>query len=296
MNALAAPATEARRGPAGSGVAGPALNAADFRRIASAVKREAGIDLSDAKLSLVHGRLLRRVKELGLSAFRDYCDLVEQPEAAGERQVMVEALTTNYTFFFREPHHFDDLAGNVLPALAERARAGERVRIWSAGCSAGPEPYSIAITLLSVLPEAAGLDVRILATDIDRSMVAKAGAGIYEDRMLEAVSPALRSRWFRAGPEAGTFAVDEALKRIIAFRELNLLGDWPMRGDFDVVFCRNVTIYFDAQTREGLWSRIARRIRPGGTLYAGHSERIVGPALASFTHEGITTYRKRGAA
>jgi chemotaxis protein methyltransferase CheR len=295
MSLHAAPATEARRGLAGFGAAGPALNAADFRRIAGAIRREAGIDLSDAKVSLVHGRLARRVEELGLSAFRDYCDLIEAPEGADERRVMVEALTTNYTFFFREPHHFEDLAGAVLPDLAERARAGGRVRIWSAGCSAGPEPYSIAMTLLGAIPEAGALDIRILATDIDRSMVAKGGAGIYEDSMLEAVSPALRSRWFRAGPEAGLLAVDDELKRIVTFRELNLLGDWPMKGDFDVVFCRNVTIYFDADTREGLWSRIARRVVPGGTLYAGHSERIVGPALASFTHAGVTTYRRRAA-
>src|SRR5690606_9557236 len=152
--------------------------------------------------------------------------------------------TTNVTRFYREPHHFDHLRDRVMPGLAERARQGGRVRLWSAACSNGQEPYSMAMTVLSVLPEAADLDVRILATDIDPNMVAEGRAGVYSEETLEAAPSLLRHRWFQKARGPGQLSAHDTLRRLVAFKELNLIGDWPMRGKFDAIFCRNVVIYF----------------------------------------------------
>ena len=206
---------------------------------------------------------------------------------------MTAALTTNVTRFYREPHHFDHLRDEVMPALAERARAGGRVRLWSAACSNGQEPYSMAMTVLSVLPEAADLDVRILATDIDPNMVADGAAGVYSEEALEAAPAMLRHRYFdkAAGRGSDRLSANAALRRLVTFKELNLIGDWPMRGRFDVIFCRNVVIYFDDATQERVWGRFTPLMTPGGVLYIGHSERVSGPATARLETVGLTTYR-----
>ena len=151
-----------------------AFTGADFRRVAELLYDVSGIHLIEAKASLVYSRLAKRVRILGLPDFTAYCDLLASEAGAEERQAMLSALTTNVTRFFREPHHFDHLGSEILPALAARARSGGRVRIWSAGCSAGHEPYTLAMTVLANLPEAAELDVRILATDIDPVIVTRA--------------------------------------------------------------------------------------------------------------------------
>ena len=206
---------------------------------------------------------------------------------------MISALTTNLTRFFREPHHFDHLKAHVLPPLIARLRKGGRVRLWSAGCSNGAEPYSIALCLLELMPEAADYDVRVLATDIDDRMIEYGRAGAYDAEQARSIPAALRDRWmgrhadkagadWRAGPE---------LQRLVAFRELNLVGAWPMRGRFDAIFCRNVVIYFDESTQAEMWSRFADRLEPGGRLYIGHSERVAGAAEQRFESDGVTTYR-----
>jgi chemotaxis protein methyltransferase CheR len=267
-----------------------AFTAEDFRHIAHILHAHAGIALNEGKAALVYSRLAKRLRVLGLRSFRDYCALIQGVDGVDERQAMTAALTTNVTRFFREPHHFDHLRDVVMPGLAERARAGGRVRLWSAACSNGQEPYSIAMTVLSVLPEAADLDVRILATDIDPNMVAEGAAGVYSEEVLEAAPQLLRQRWFdRAGGDR--LSANDTLRRLVSFRELNLIGDWPMRGRFDVVFCRNVVIYFDDQTQERVWSRFIPVMAPDATLYIGHSERVSGPAAARFTTSGLTTYR-----
>lgn len=269
------------------------FTADDFRQIAGVLHAHAGIALTEAKAALVYSRLAKRLRSLGLRSFREYCALIDGAEGVDERQAMTAALTTNVTRFFREPHHFDHLRDQVMPALAERARAGGRVRLWSAACSNGQEPYSMAITVLDALPEAADLDVRILATDIDPNMVAEGKAGVYRQEHLEPVPMAQRSRWFNKAPEG--WAVSDALRRLVAFRELNLIGDWPMKGQFDVIFCRNVVIYFDDETQERVWSRFVPKMNPGATLYIGHSERVTGPAADRLDTAGLTTYRLRGA-
>lgn len=276
---------------------GCALGPREFKRIAALVHAESGIFLPEGKVDLVYARLVRRLRALGFDSFRDYCALVEGEGGIDERQGMIAALTTNVTSFYREPHHFKHLRESVLPDLAARARAGGRVRLWSAGCSRGHEPYSLAMTVLSVLPDAAERDIRILATDIDPHVLAEGRAGSYEREVLADAPPAEVARHFEPADGRGGashLAAGGALRRLVAFRELNLVGEWPMSGLFDVVFCRNVAIYFDEATQARLWMRFAERTRPGGTLCIGHSERLSGPALGRYSGVGVTTYRLDG--
>ena len=269
------------------------FTAEDFRHIARILHSHAGIALNEGKAALVYSRLAKRLRILGLQSFRDYCALVQGVNGVDERQAMTAALTTNVTRFFREPHHFDHLRDEVMPALAERARRGGRVRLWSAACSNGQEPYSMAMTVLAALPEANDLDVRILASDIDPNMVAEGVAGIYSEEALEAAPPMLRHRFFDKAPSQGRdmLSANAALRELVSFRELNLIGDWPMRGKFDVIFCRNVVIYFDDATQERIWKRFTPLMTPDATLYIGHSERVSGPAGAQLRTSGLTTYR-----
>ncbi len=272
------------------------FTAEDFRHIAQTLHAHAGIALSEGKAALVYSRLAKRLRLLGLRSFRDYCALIEGVEGVDERQAMTAALTTNVTRFYREPHHFDHLRDHVMPELAARARAGGRVRLWSAACSNGQEPYSMALTVLDVLPEAADLDVRILATDIDPNMVAEGAAGVYSEELLSPVPASGRKHFEPVAGRPGLFSADETLRRLVSFRELNLIGDWPMRGKFDVIFCRNVVIYFDDATQELVWGRFTPIMNPGATLYIGHSERVSGPATTQLQTCGLTAYRLGGRA
>lgn len=265
----------------------------DFVSIARMLYDDAGIALSESKASLVYSRLAKRLRALGLESFRDYCSFVAGSEGTDERMNMLAALTTNVTRYFREPHHFDHLKTKVLPDLVSRAKARGRVRIWSAGCSTGQEPYSIALTILNVLPEAANLDVRVLATDIDPNVVATGRAAVYSDEAVQPVPAPLRDRWMvrvRDGAREA-WGAGEEMRRLVSFRELNLMGHWPMKGKFDVIFCRNVVIYFDEATQARIWSRFAPLLNPGGRLYVGHSERVTD--TAKFENDGLTTYRLR---
>lgn len=268
---------------------------ADFRRIAEMLHADAGIHVPSGKAALVYSRLAKRLRALGMKSFRDYCELVASQAGVSERQHMLAALTTNVTRFFREPHHFEHLRRHVLPPLIEHAKRGGRVRFWSAACSNGAEPYSIGLTILSVLPEAPNYDIKILATDIDPNMVAEGRAGAYSDALMEPVPADQRLRWFSPSrrEEGKVWTAGDALRTLIAFRELNLIGNWPMRGKFDAIFCRNVVIYFEDDTQARLWSRFAPQLNPKGRLYIGHSERVSGPATRYFESEGITTYRLR---
>jgi chemotaxis protein methyltransferase CheR len=264
----------------------------DFRKIAAMVHGDAGIALHETKATLVYSRLAKRLRALGLASFQDYCALVAGHEGVGERQRMLAALTTNVTRFYREPHHFDHLRDKLLPPLLSAARAGGKIRIWSAACSSGQEPYSAAMTILAAAPDAASLDIKILATDIDPNMVAEARQGIYAPSLLAGIPDEHRRRW--TAPSAhrlGSVQIAEEARALITFNELNLIGDWPMKGRFDAIFCRNVAIYFDDDTQARLWSRFAPMLKVGGHLYIGHSERVAGPAASAFEPDGITTYR-----
>jgi chemotaxis protein methyltransferase CheR len=272
-----------------------AMSAADFKTISGIMMKEAGISLPEAKANLVYSRLAKRLRLLGLADFAQYCALVEGGGGAGagaeERQAMIAALTTNVTRFFREPHHFEHLKTQLLPALLQ---SRSKIRLWSSACSTGQEPYSIALTLLALAPEAASLDIRILATDIDPVVLATAQVGEYDAAALDAVPAALRGRWFSAVKgEPGRFRIADAARGLIAFRKLNLIGHWPMQGSFQAIFCRNVVIYFEADTQEQIWTRMLPLLAPGGALYLGHSERVTGPAETELQSDGITIYRPK---
>jgi chemotaxis protein methyltransferase CheR len=267
----------------------------DFHQIAQLVHSEAGIVLTETKANLVYSRLAKRLRTIGLRSFRDYCALIVGVEGADEHQAMIAAMTTNVTRFFRESHHFDYLKKRVLPSLLEAARKGGKVRIWSAGTSSGEEAYSIALTILDIMPEAAGLNVRILATDIDPEMLRRGKAGLYQIHQVAEIPAEQRKRWFHPvmQGEDGEFEVAPALRTLVRFKELNLLYEWPMSGRFDVIFCRNVMIYFDDDTQNEVWSRFSGVLQPGGILCIGHSERI---SMANHPFElvGQTVYRLRG--
>lgn len=280
-------ASAARRSDEHTGDGEFPFTTSDFRAIADLLYAASGIHLADAKAPLVYSRIAKRVRKLGLDSFRTYCDLLRSDPGHAEHAAMLSALTTNVTRFFREPHHFQHMAEELLPPLIARAKSGGRVRLWSAGCSAGHEPYSMAMTLLDAFPDAARHDIRILATDIDPLVVEHARRGVYNDGDVEPIAAGLRSK-FMARTQAGSWQVTPALAELLSFGSLNLMEDWPMRGKFDAIFCRNVAIYFDEQTQTRLFTRFADRLTADGRLYIGHSERSLIPQLTS---AGLTIYR-----
>jgi chemotaxis protein methyltransferase CheR len=266
------------------------LSTADFNTIAKIIHTEAGIALGDNKGHLVYSRLAKRLRHLGFTSFQEYCHLITGENGAVERQAMIAALTTNVTRFFREPHHFEHLKTTILPPLLQKAKQGGRVRVWSAACSSGQEPYSIGMTILSLMPDAGRYDVKILASDIDPNILHEGQEAVYLDSAMESVPPALRSKWFvNSGP--GAARAGEDLRALVTFRKLNLIGNWPMQGLFHAIFCRNVVIYFNAETQAKVWGRFVPLLEPGGALYIGHSERISGNAEQLLRSDGVTTYR-----
>lgn len=279
----------------GNGLVGNAeyvLTSKDFAIIARIMREAAGISLSEAKVTLVYSRLAKRLRLLGMRSFAEYCALVESDSGVGEREEMIGALTTNVTRFFREPHHFEHLRTRILPPLMARAKSGARVRLWSAACSSGQEAYSMALSVLALLPDAPRYDIRILATDIDRTMLAIGRSGLYEEAEVAVVPSDLRERWFEpANNNSSKIRIHEAARSLVVFRHLNLIGDWPMQGRFQAIFCRNVVIYFDNDTQRRIWGRMVPLLDAGGAMYIGHSERVSGPAEKALKGDGITTYR-----
>ena len=251
-------------------VAGRELTDNAFREIAELAHDVAGIHLGEGKRELVRARLGKRIAELGLPGFEEYVARVREDRSGKELLVMIDLLTTNKTSFFREPAHFTFLRETVIPSL----RPG-KLRIWSAACSSGEEPYSIAIELLEDLRGDAW-DARILATDISPTILALARRGIYRGEQLEDVPDSLRKKYFRPAPDTGAdrWIVVPAVRRLVRFARLNLMDPWPMRGPFDVIFCRNVMIYFDKPTQARLVARFHELLRPGGWLFVGHSESL----------------------
>ena len=266
------------------------LTAEDFGFLARLVHENTGIVLSEHKANMVYSRLARRLRELHLTSFQAYCARLRGPQGEEELGALINAITTNLTRFFREGHHFEHLARQVLPRFAEAPR-GTRLRLWSAGCSSGEEPYSIAMTMGECLPQLERLDARILATDLDTGMVARASAALYPASSLQDLDQARRERWFKPAANQAGFLVDPALRARVTFKKLNLLDAWPMQGLFDAIFCRNVMIYFDGPTKDELIERFADCLKPGGWLYIGHSETILDQRRI-FVPAGRTIYRK----
>ncbi len=265
----------------------------DFDRIRKFVKQHTGIKLSDAKMNMVYGRLSRRLRQLGIDSISAYMRLVEAP-GSDELPQFINAMTTNLTAFFREKHHFEYLEQTLLPQLLRRNAQSRRLRIWSAGCSTGEEPYSLAMTLLSAVPRPDEWDMRILATDLDSNVLAHAQAGIYDAERIDGLDQAIKKRWFRRGrgSRAGSVRVSPELQALISFRQLNLMQDWPMKGPFDFIFCRNVVIYFDKPTQARLFDRYADILIPRGHVFLGHSESMF-KVCDRFDLIGKTIYQKK---
>jgi chemotaxis protein methyltransferase CheR len=274
--------------------AAPPLENRDFAAIAAIMQADARIHLSDIKRTLVHGRLVRRLRQHGLASFRDYVALVEADKA--ERAEMVTALTTNHTFFFRENHHFDHFRETTLPTL--KAANGLRpIRIWSAGSSSGEEVYSIAMCMLGTDPSEATWmrrgDVRLLATDISPPMIEIVRGGLYPADAADSIPQPYRRLWTRA--VGNQIEMAPPVRAAVTARPLNLFDAWPMRQQYDAIFCRNVMIYFDDAAKAELQQRLVAQLAVGGYLYIGHSERLIGPAAAGMHSCGHTIYRKGAA-
>lgn len=262
----------------------------DFIRISRIAKLGWGLHLDEAKRPLIKSRLSGRIRILELSGFSAYLDRIEGGDL-DEQKHFVAALTTNVTHFYREKHHFEYLESEVLPDILSRAKAGERIRMWSAGCSSGKEPFSLAGSIIAIDENANTYDLKILATDIDANVLQDARSGTYAVEDSACPTESHRARLFaNIGEDGRALMVRPELHAMIAFRELNLFGDWPMKGLFDIIMCRNVAIYFDKETQAVLWRRFCDYLRPGGHLMIGHSERVNNPEDLGLSLCATTSY------
>ncbi len=251
------------------------LSTRAFEQIRAGAYGRAGISLPPEKREMVQGRVMKRLRALGLDGFEPYLHLLDGPEGEAEWVHLLDCLTTNYTRFFREPAHFDFLRDRLVPAWKRRAAAtGNRaVRIWCAAAATGEEPYTLAILMETLLPRAEGWDVRILATDISTRALATAQAATYATKQVADLDPAYRALFLPAGD--GRVVVAPVVRERLVFRRLNLISDhWPLRGPVQAIFCRNVMIYFDAPTQERLVNRFATLLEPDGYLFVGLSESL----------------------
>jgi chemotaxis protein methyltransferase CheR len=249
-----------------------------FNHISTLVRNVAGINLHDGKKQLVKARLSKILRKLEISDFDDYIKHLSMDSSGLQLTGMLDALSTNLTYFFRELRHFEYLKETVLPAIIQRNIASRKLRLWSAGCSSGEEPYSLAITLLECAKKLEGWDLGILATDLSTRVLAKARQGIYQpDRFREMPKQYLPTYFnlIQTRPMR-LHEVSPQVRHLVKFANLNLMSAWPMRGPFDVIFCRNVMIYFDKETQSRLIERYWDMLCPGGYLFVGHSESLSG--------------------
>ncbi len=268
---------------------------ADFDSLRTLVKAQSGITLGDAKRELVYGRVSRRLRALGLTAFADYRRLLDGPDGQAEMIEFINAVTTNLTSFFRESHHFDFLRDEYLPARAADPKGSRRLRIWCAAASTGEEPYSIAISIAEALPDWDRWDIKVLATDLDTNVLQTCVAGVYGEDRVRGLPRSRLDRFFDPVVEEGKrqYRIKPEIASMISFRQLNLMHPLPMKGPIDIIFCRNVIIYFDKDTQRSLFQRIAPLQRRGDVLILGHSESLLQVSDA-WTLMGKTIYRKSG--
>jgi len=249
-----------------------ALSSHEFDTLRELVQKLTGIHLSECKREMIYRRLAKRLDLLGLKTFTEYCKLLESGDTA-EIEDFANAMTTNLTYFFREPHHFEYMQHTLIPEQVHSNRE-RKLRIWSAGCSSGEEPYSLAILLQECLPDLSSWDVKILATDLDSSTLSKAKSGVYRDEQIERIPNGWADRWFTQGRDNDEIIIDATIRKMIYFRHHNLMGDWPMSQRFNLIFCRNVIIYFDKDTQRKLFERFATLQQPEDHLFIGHSETL----------------------
>jgi len=244
----------------------------DFNFLRRISNQHSGILVPDDKFDMFYSRLSKRIRLLGFTRFKQYCDYLQNHSE--EFTEFINAVTTNLTSFFRENHHFEFVAKTLLPELLQNNKGQKQIKVWSAGCSTGEEPYSLAMTLLENAP--AGWDIKILATDLDTNVLATAAEGIYPVDRISSIGEERLRRWFQKGTgiHANKVRAKPQLRQIVHFKQLNLMQDWPMKNAFDFIFCRNVLIYFDRETKARLAKRYAASLKEGGYLFIGHSESL----------------------
>lgn len=265
---------------------------ADFDRLRALSNKYSGILVPDDKFDMFYSRLTKRIRALRLNSFKEYCQLLEDGSTQ-EFTNFINSITTNLTAFFRENHHFDYLKKTVIPELIKKNQTSRQIRAWSAGCSTGEEAYSIAMTLLENLP--AGWTAKILATDIDTQVLDIAANGVYELNRINGIPEEHLKRWFKkgTGSQINKVKVKPELRQMITFKQLNLMQDWPIKIPFDFIFCRNVFIYFDRETKKTLAAKYSNLLTIDSCLFIGHSESLQQVA-DQFELIGNTIYRKVG--
>jgi chemotaxis protein methyltransferase CheR len=286
--------------PAKEAAAGRDLTDADFEKFRRIIYDTAGITLNEGKKELLRARLGKIMRRRGIASFRDYLSVIEADESGEELTVLLDAISTNVTSFFREPDHFQFMESTVLPAVisARRTPGDRKVRIWCAGCSTGEEPYSLAVTLRETLPDVDSWDAKILATDISTRVLQIARHGIYSQDKLKAMPSPVVNRWFvptEVHGDPGYYRVQNILRKMVTFAHLNLHAEYPFKGPFDAIFCRNVMIYFDRPTQETLVNRYHKYLADDGYLFIGHSESLNSIAHP-FKYVRPAVYRKTGSA
>jgi len=271
----------------------PDLTDHQFALLCDIAKTEAGLMISSSKRQMIQSRLARHLRKLRRSDIDVYLKDIESDKTGSLTGGLISVLTTNVSSFFREKHHFEIFERELLPNMIVKARSGGKVRIWSAGCSSGQEPYSIAMMLIKRVPDIASLDFKILGTDIDHEIIARAREGLYSDDEANTLPDVDRKMFMERSPQSprGNKIVTRA-SGLVSIRPLNLLQKWPMKQQFDAIFCRNVLIYFDAETQQSLWPRFCAALHDDGYLFLGHSERIQNSKSYGFSPCGVTTYHK----
>lgn len=263
------------------------LSEKQFRHISEIVYANSGIKLKSGKEALVRSRLMKRLRALGFDSTEQYMRYIESDRGASELSHLVDVITTNKTSFFRESQHFMFLREKIVPQLKRR-----RLRFWTAACSSGEEPYSLAMVLQDSLPDIGNLDLRILATDISMTMLQKAARAVYPRETIEELPEAYRRRFFiKMNHGSNLYQVNKTTRDLVQVAWLNLVGNWPMKGPFDVIFCRNVMIYFDKATQEKLVNRFWDLMETGSHLFVGHSEGLSGISH-KFRYVQPAVYRK----
>jgi len=264
-----------------------AMKTEDFQRIASRIREMTGIVLQEHKRVMVQTRVMDRIRSQGFKSFENYLDFLDQPQGQPELEYFCNALTTNLTSFFREIHHFEHFSQEINRLVNEEV---DKLRFWSAGCSTGEEAYSMALLVSQMNFNELVPNTKILATDIDTNVLSAAKSSLFNDSSIKDIKN-IDKRFIKRREEGGLFSFTSDVKDIISFKRLNLLNTWPMNGKFDVIFCRNVLIYFSAQTKTNLISRFVNKLNPNGVLYLGHSETIL-DEHPQLVNEGNTIYRK----
>ncbi|MEW6502170.1 MAG: CheR family methyltransferase [Thermodesulfobacteriota bacterium] len=270
------------------------LTDVQFQKFSALVYEKAGIYLKPEKKELLNARLGKRLRALGLDSFKEYYEYLMRDASGDELVQMIDVVSTNFTSFFRESSHFDLLAGRVLPELVASNRHKREVALWSSACSSGEEPYTMAMVVADFLGHHPGWTFRLMATDISTKVLAQAQRGVYPDDRVAKVPPAYLKRYFQkgVGSSSGYVKVKEALRSHLAFSRFNLMHDFPWREELDVIFCRNVMIYFNRETQQELVAKFYRALTPGGYLFIGHSESITS-LKHDFTQVDATAYQKR---